>query len=240
MSEKIASFGLAFVCDRIACSCMLAARTARLGPSLTAARTASSMPSATFTAGRTCSPCCSTEIEADAGESQRRQAANTGLSRRLYRSRAMTAAGVVDMLLHRLPRGFDAHFLKGNHEAILLDFLEDPASLGQWLANGADATFAVLWNVDLEELIGRRGDAGGVAPRLLASLPEAHRDFFETSRTRGRLRRLLCLCMPACGPGVPLEAQDPHDLVWIRASSSSRMRTSARSWCMGTRRGRSP
>ena len=37
-----------------------------------------------------------------------------------------TSRGVVEMLLDGLPDGFDAHFLKGNHEALLLDFIDVP------------------------------------------------------------------------------------------------------------------
>jgi len=70
------------------------------------------------------------EIEADA---LRRE----GAERRTlvfvgdYIDRGPDSSGVVELLLNGLPAGFDVHFLKGNHEAIMLDFLEDPSCLGQ-------------------------------------------------------------------------------------------------------------
>ena len=42
-----------------------------------------------------------------------------------YVDRGPDSRGVVERLIGGLPQGFDTHFLKGNHEAILLDFLED-------------------------------------------------------------------------------------------------------------------
>ena len=51
---------------------------------------------------------------------------------------------------------------------------------------------------------------------FLASLPEAHRDFFETLELAVAFGDYLFV-HAGVRPGVPLEAQDPHDLVWIRA-----------------------
>ena len=128
---------------------------------------------------------------------------------------AMTARRVVDMVLGELPLGFDAHFLKGNHEAIMLDFLDDPSYLGQWLANGADATFR-SYGMDLEELIRKGATPDAWRRAFLASLPEAHRDFFETLELAVAFGDYLFV-HAGVRPGVPLEAQDPHDMVWIRA-----------------------
>ena len=132
-----------------------------------------------------------------------------------YIDRGHDSARVVDMVLGELPLGFDAHFLKGNHEAILLDFLDEPSYLGQWLANGADATFR-SYGMDLEELIRKGATPEAWRRAFLASLPEAHRDFFETLELAVAFGDYLFV-HAGVRPGVPLEAQDPHDLVWIRA-----------------------
>jgi serine/threonine protein phosphatase 1 len=131
-----------------------------------------------------------------------------------YIDRGPDSRGVVDMVLSDLPQGFDVHFLKGNHEAIMLDFLADPACLDHWLANGADATFQ-SYGVDVAELSRKR-----VAPEVwrrafLASLPEAHRDFFETLELAVSFGDYFFV-HAGVRPGVPLEAQDPKDLIWIR------------------------
>jgi serine/threonine protein phosphatase 1 len=118
------------------------------------------------------------------------------------------------MLLHRLPRGFDAHFLKGNHEALLLDFLEDPGSLDQWLANGAATTFA-SYGVDVAALVRARAAPETWRRALLAGLPEEHRRFYEHLELAVSFGDYLFV-HAGVRPGVPLDAQDPHDLVWIR------------------------
>lgn len=131
-----------------------------------------------------------------------------------YIDRGHDSARVVDMLLGELPQGFDTHFLKGNHEAIMLDFLEDPSYLAQWLANGADATFH-SYGVDVAELIRKGATPEAWRRAFLASLPEAHRQFFDTLELAVSFGDYLFV-HAGVRPGVPLEAQDPMDLVWIR------------------------
>ena len=131
-----------------------------------------------------------------------------------YIDRGHDSRRVVDMVLDDLPAGCDAHFLKGNHEAIMLDFLDDPSYLGHWLANGADATFR-SYGLDVAELVGR-----GAAPEVwrrafLASLPETHRDFFEALELAVSFGDYFFV-HAGVRPGVPLEAQDPNDMIWIR------------------------
>ena len=59
-----------------------------------------------------------------------------------YVDRGPDSCGVVEMLIADLPQGFAAHFLKGNHEALLLGFLDDPLTLDHWLLNGGAETMA--------------------------------------------------------------------------------------------------
>jgi serine/threonine protein phosphatase 1 len=132
-----------------------------------------------------------------------------------YIDRGDDARGVIDLLLDGLPPGFDVHFLKGNHEEIMLAFLEDPSHLGHWIANGADATFR-SYGVDADSLAQKGAAPEAWRRALLASLPEAHRVFFETLELAVSFGDYLFV-HAGVRPGIPLEAQDPYDLVWIRA-----------------------
>jgi serine/threonine protein phosphatase 1 len=152
------------------------------------------------------------QIEADAARSaraERRSLVFVGD----YIDRGPDSRRVVE-LLGALPQGFDAHFLKGNHEAILLDFLRDPSCLGQWLANGAAATFE-SYGVDVAGLVRAGAEPESWQTAFLDELPEEHRRFFESLELMVALGDYLFV-HAGVRPSVPLEAQDPQDLVWIR------------------------
>jgi len=131
-----------------------------------------------------------------------------------YIDRGPDSSGVVELLLNGLPAGFDVHFLKGNHEAIMLDFLEDPSCLGQWLANGAEATFR-SYEVDVGTLARERARPETWREVFIAALPARHRAFFEGLELMVPIGDYLFV-HAGVRPGVPLEAQKPQDLIWIR------------------------
>lgn len=131
-----------------------------------------------------------------------------------YVDRGPDSKGVVEMLLTALPQGFDAHFLKGNHEALLVDFLDTPSGLDAWLANGAATTFA-SYGVDIAALVRARASPDTWRRALLAGMPDAHRRFFEHLELAVSYGDYLFV-HAGVRPGVPLDAQDPHDLIWIR------------------------
>jgi serine/threonine protein phosphatase 1 len=131
-----------------------------------------------------------------------------------YIDRGPDSSGVVELLLNGLPAGFDIHFLKGNHEAIMLDFLEDPSCLGQWLANGAEATFR-SYGMDVGTLARERARPETWREVFIAALPARHRAFFESLELMVPIGDYLFV-HAGVRPGVPLEAQKPQDLIWIR------------------------
>ena len=95
-----------------------------------------------------------------------------------YVDRGHDSRGVVETLLGGLPQGFNAYFLKGNHEAILLDFLHDAARLEHWLMNGGEATMA-SYRVDTERLNRLVAPPETWRRAFAEALPEAHLSFFK-------------------------------------------------------------
>ncbi len=113
--------------------------------------------------------------------------------------------------------GGRAEFLLGNHDGFLRDFLDDPegADLGLWLINGGNTTLesfgasemaqsryaeAALRRETRERIVAAQPDL----PRFLAGLGliSRHGDYaFVHAGVR---------------PGVALDEQAAHDLVWIR------------------------
>lgn len=131
-----------------------------------------------------------------------------------YIDRGPDSRGVVEKLITGLPQGFETHFLKGNHEAILLDFLEEAWRLDHWLQNGGDTTMR-SYGVDTERLE-RLGAPAEVWRQAFAeALPDSHLRFFKTLKLSVAFGDYLFV-HAGIRPGVPLKEQSEDDLVWIR------------------------
>ena len=147
-----------------------------------------------FTAGSICSKCCSARIEADARSSHAGRRTLVFLGD--YVDRGPDSKGVVERLIGGLPQGFEAHFLKGNHEAILLNFLDDAWSLDNWLLNGGDATMR-SYGLDTDRLARLERAHRTVAPsaaRGAAQTASALLSRFEVLAWRSAI---ICSCMRA-------------------------------------------
>lgn len=131
-----------------------------------------------------------------------------------YVDRGPDSRGVVDRLLTGPPSGFDAVFLRGNHEAFLLDFLRRPDALSLWLYNGAAETLA-SYGLDVSDTALRQADAGTWRDRFVERLPQDHRAFYEALALSAVIGDYLFV-HAGVRPGVPLDRQDPGDLMWIR------------------------
>jgi serine/threonine protein phosphatase 1 len=131
-----------------------------------------------------------------------------------YVDRGPDSKGVVDMLLGALPQGFNSHFLKGNHEAMLLGFLDGTTPLEHWRINGGDATMT-SYGIDVDRLDWTRASAAGWRSAFAAVLPPAHLSFFKALELSLSFGDYLFV-HAGLRPGVPLSAQGESDLIWIR------------------------
>ena len=131
-----------------------------------------------------------------------------------YVDRGPDSRGVVEMLIGGLPQGFEAHFLKGNHEAILLNFLDDAWTLDNWLVNGGDATMR-SYGVDTDRLARLGAPAELWRQALQEVLPESHLEFYRSLKLSVAFGDYLFV-HAGVKPGVPLAAQSEADLIWIR------------------------
>lgn len=131
-----------------------------------------------------------------------------------YVDRGPDSRGVIEMLCHGLPAGFEAVFLKGNHEAFLLDFLTDPTLLGSWCRNGGEQTLA-SYGVDCARLARENAPPDVWQEAFASALPPAHLAFLRALRLTYELGG-YAFVHAGVRPGIPLDAQDPADLLWIR------------------------
>jgi len=118
-------------------------------------------------------------------------------------------------VIERLIAGFPmpSVHLRGNHEQVLLDFLDDPELGDLWRRNGGMETMA-SYGVDISEVAVGRGFERA-SRDLRACLPAAHLDFLNGLKTSLTIGRYF-FCHAGVRPGVPLDAQVAEDLMWIR------------------------
>ncbi len=131
-----------------------------------------------------------------------------------YVDRGPDSRGVIDFLSARLPNEFDAHFLKGNHEQFLLDFLDDPTWLDAWLHNGGEATL-LSYGVDVDGLKRRGPEPEAWREAFRRAIPEQHLRFLRRLELQYQVGDYVFV-HAGVRPGVPLSEQRPADLLWIR------------------------
>jgi serine/threonine protein phosphatase 1 len=130
-----------------------------------------------------------------------------------YIDRGPASCQVIDMLIGFAATRHHSIFLMGNHEEAMLRFLADPHDGHQWWHFGG---FETLHSYGIETRDVRLGRGFGMTrSALLAAMPQPHRDFFLSLKFANRLGDFF-FCHAGVRPGVALEAQDPHDLIWIR------------------------
>jgi len=126
-----------------------------------------------------------------------------------YVDRGPQSKTVIDLLTVRLVAN-GAVCLRGNHEAVMEGFLQDPAILEYWLPLGGMQTLA-SYGIELHE----NETAFSLHRRFLDAFPRAHELFMQCLRNQFSCGDFLFV-HAGIRPGVPLDDQDPNDLIWIR------------------------
>jgi serine/threonine protein phosphatase 1 len=131
-----------------------------------------------------------------------------------YIDRGPDSRGVIDFLLGWRPRGVETVFLRGNHEAMLLNALRSPDMFHMWAMNGGLAT-AQSYGVAFDPHISPRADASGIVRQLGAALPPIHLHFLENLPIGLEVGDYLFV-HAGVRPGVPLDSQTEVDCLYIR------------------------
>lgn len=113
-----------------------------------------------------------------------------------YIDRGPHSKEVIDLVLALRQRCPHCVFLKGNHEAMFLDYLVRGETL-TFLRNGGDATLASYAAAGCE------------------GIPQAHRDFLNDLQLHYETDHFIFV-HAGMRPGIPLEGQREQDLLWIR------------------------
>ncbi|TVQ96278.1 MAG: serine/threonine protein phosphatase [Desulfovibrionales bacterium] len=131
-----------------------------------------------------------------------------------YVDRGLQVREVLDTLLTGLPEGFQAVYLRGNHEEMMLRFLEDPQHLEAWMSIGAQATLMnYRVGVNGNGSTGKR--AAEFREALRDAMPDDHLYFLRLLQTSFTLGDYYFV-HAGVRPGRPLGSQKTEDLLWIR------------------------
>ena len=147
------------------------------------------------------------EIERDAAKSEAKRKVLVYLGD--YVDRGPDCRGVINHLIEQPLEGFESIHLMGNHEQFLLDFLRNSEVVRIWLLNGGDET---LRSFGVNPYL---GGAEGLQSALRGALTPRESKFLRglrLSHTEGD----YLFVHAGIRPGVAIDEQDPHDLLWIR------------------------
>ena len=126
-----------------------------------------------------------------------------------YIDRGLQSRQVVDRLLEGFA-GFETVFLKGNHDETLVQFLADPQLGEVWRNFGGLET---LGSYGVQHKPG--GEWAQTRAEFASRVPEAHLNFFKSLRLHYAVGDYLFV-HAGVRPGLALDHQSEHDLLWIR------------------------
>jgi serine/threonine protein phosphatase 1 len=129
-----------------------------------------------------------------------------------YVDRGPYSRETLDLLIER-SRSHETVCLRGNHEAYYLDVLRDPTKLSAWRQIGGLQT---LMSYGIQPPLHPNDDEQLELIRVLkATMPPDHLQFLQDLKPS-----FLCgdffFVHAGIRPGIPLEEQQEHDLLWIR------------------------
>jgi serine/threonine protein phosphatase 1 len=127
-----------------------------------------------------------------------------------YVDRGPHSSRVLDLLAFRLVAN-RAVCLRGNHEAVMEGFLQDPSILEHWAPLGGMQTLA-SYGIELRD---DTETALDLHRRFLDVFPREHELVMRCLRNQFSCGDFLFV-HAGIRPNVPIEQQDVNDLIWIR------------------------
>ena len=131
-----------------------------------------------------------------------------------YVDRGEESRDVLDLLLDEPLADFEHVHLLGNHEQRLLQFLDDPTVGPPWMQFGGDATL-YCYGVRPPQPTAPAAEFERARQQLVEKFPSRHRRFLD-GLVYTHVEGDYFFAHAGVRPGVPLAAQAPTDLLWIR------------------------
>jgi serine/threonine protein phosphatase 1 len=131
-----------------------------------------------------------------------------------YIDRGFQSKDVINVLLGDTLSPFETYFLKGNHEAAMLQFLGDPGIGPRWAEYGGAETL-VSYGVQPPRARTNIEEWAQASDELHKALPMEHLHFLQNLDLSVRIGDYVFV-HAGVRPGVPLDQQTEQDLLWIR------------------------
>ena len=131
-----------------------------------------------------------------------------------YIDRGRYSRQTIERLIGLSPDKYDLVFLRGNHEAEMLNFLERPELGARWLRIGGRETLE-SYKVPAPAYEATPAQMVEAAAALRAVLPAAHKAFLETLKMSAQLGDYVFV-HAGLRPGRDLEKQTAEDMLEIR------------------------
>ena len=137
-----------------------------------------------------------------------------------YIDRGLNSFEVIDLLTSDPLPGFEGVFLMGNHEEMLIRFLQDPTLGDFWFSIGGKATaLSYIGQIrrqtpEVREALGSQ-DPGAIHEILRDAIPLEHLKFFAKLKLSHEVGDYFFV-HAGIKPGIEIEDQTPRDLLWIR------------------------
>jgi len=130
-----------------------------------------------------------------------------------YIDRGPSSKAVIDLLLD-WKTDHNCMFLRGNHEASLLNFLDDPIDNRNWLRYGGIETL-ISYNIFPKPgAISAKGLVQ-IRDQLAETLPDNHIEFFNSLISSYQEEDFMFV-HAGINPNLPLSENTEDDLLWIR------------------------
>lgn len=105
-------------------------------------------------------------------------------------------------------------FLRGNHEQVMLDYLDDPIEYQDWLRLGGAATLA-SYGIAVPDGLASPADHAALRDQLVDTVPSSHVGFLRRLQLYSEAEYFIFV-HAGIRAGVPMGAQKAEDLLWIR------------------------
>ncbi len=130
-----------------------------------------------------------------------------------YIDRGPASKKVIDILLHDLPKDYDAIFLKGNHEVMMIEALQERQAADYWLRNGGHETISSYHSA--RSSTKEQASSEELMHLFKAKLPKEHLAFLKSLQLRFQLGDYFFV-HAGVNPARSLDEQTEQDMLWIR------------------------